>query len=416
MSLIKLLAFQTPVLILLACSQAVTPTPISAPAQFSAQLPIPEVIPTDTLAPSATPITAATVTPDSTPSPTTAAPPSLEPFPTQQPTLPAPTEPATSPAPSGGSAIDMYPDAVLAGDKARYEERIGELLSFRLCDSIAAEDKPRLCGVHVEYPLKGSHPLDAYTHTTEMGPTVVLPVLSLKFLEDLSVAYAWRFIHDYTLEPIDEYVAMLKYRNPEDFLGGRVPDPLTALGVPPRILEDDKEVDDLSLRIRNTMWAFVLAHELGHVKYEHPSNFAVAPEVSQRNELVADAYVVELFGRADNIPIGMILWLQASVGYFKNRADFATEAEYLEWARSQTTHPVNAERLQHMAVALNKSADATLNTTHEEILRFMAVQVIGIGDILAIPDIQRLVARCAILGDPEDLKRLHDRPCDERLE
>ncbi len=43
------------------------------------------------------------------------------------------------------------------------------------------------------------------------------------------------------------------------------------------------------------------------------------------------------------------------------------------------------------------------------------MQVTQIADILAEPDMQRLIARCAVLGDPNDLKRLQDRPCDKRL-
>jgi len=48
-------------------------------------------------------------------------------------------------------------------------------------------------------------------------------------------------------------------------------------------------------------------------------------------------------------------------------------------------------------------------------LRLIASRVVVIGDILSEPDMQRVVARCALLGNPDDLKRLKDRPCDERL-
>jgi hypothetical protein len=310
----------------------------------------------------------------------------------------------------------MYPDVELAKSKTRYERRVSEMFSSGLWQFMNGAEKQALSGVRVELPFKGEGPLDAYSYRRNGTLTVVLPVLSLTFIEDLSVAYVWRHINRHSLEPIDEYLAMLKYRRPEDFPGARVPDPLTALGVPPWIWEQDKRVDELSLRFRNTAWAFILAHELGHLRFRHPGNGQVPPDVSQRNEIEADDFAVDLLSRSDTIPMGMILWFQSSVGYFKNRADFRTEAAYREWMQSETTHPVNPERLRRLAVALNRAADASLSPKHAEVLRFIAGKVVGMGDILAEPDMQRLIARCAVLGRPKDLKRLHDRPCDERLE
>ncbi|MGH9651076.1 MAG: hypothetical protein ACRD3I_11475, partial [Terriglobales bacterium] len=81
----------------------------------------------------------------------------------------------------------------------------------------------------------------------------------------------------------------------------------------------------------------------------------------------------------------------------------------------EASHPINPQRLRRLAVALELAADASLNRKHAEALRFIAVKVVAISDILAEPDMQRLIARCAVLGRPEDLKRLEDRPCDERL-
>jgi hypothetical protein len=309
---------------------------------------------------------------------------------------------------------DMYPDAELRRSQARYERRVVEMFSFALWEVMNAAEKQALAGVRLELPLKGDGPLDAFAHRKNSIPIVVLPALSLKFIEDLSIAYAWRHVNRHSLEPIDEYLAMLKYRRPEEFPGARVPDPLNALGIPPRIWERDKRVDELSLRFRNTAWAFILAHELGHLRLQHPGNRQVQPQVSQRNEIEADAFAVDLLSRSDTIPMGMILWFQASVGYMKNRADFPTEAEYREWMKNEATHPVNPERLQGLSVVLNHAADVSLSPNHAEVLRFIAGKVIGIGDILAEPDMQRLVARCAVLGRPEDLKRLYDRPCNQQ--
>jgi hypothetical protein len=113
--------------------------------------------------------------------------------------------------------------------------------------------------------------------------------------------------------------------------------------------------------------------------------------------------------------MGAILWFQASVGFFKNRADFSTEDEYWAWVRESATHPVNPERLLRLSLLLDALAD-NAGGDRAEFLRFVAQNLVGIGKILSEPDMQRLIARCAVLGDPEDLKRTVDRPCDERLQ
>jgi hypothetical protein len=310
---------------------------------------------------------------------------------------------------AAGGVDDMYSEEQLANDKARYEPRIKFLFWRGLWDFMDGAEKEALAGVRIEHPLKGSSPLDAYSRWDVNDKTVVLPVLSLKFIEDLSTAYAWRYVNQFTLQPSDEYLAMLKYC-PEKFPGARVPDPLTALGVPPRIGEQDKKVEELARRFRNSAWAFILAHELGHLRFLHRGNRNVDPLVSQRNEVEADAFAVHLLERSDTIPMGMILWFQAGVGYLPNRADFAKEAEFLDWVRREATHPMNSERLKRLAVTLDREADAGLNRNHADVLRFIAGKLVQIGDILAEPDMQRLIARKAVLGRPEDLKRLQDPP------
>jgi hypothetical protein len=76
-------------------------------------------------------------------------------------------------------------------------------------------------------------------------------------------------------------MAMLKYRQPENFPGARMAAPLQALGVPLDIWWQDTRVGDLALRLRNTAWAFILAHELGHLRFEHPGNLEIDSATSQ---------------------------------------------------------------------------------------------------------------------------------------
>jgi hypothetical protein len=100
-----------------------------------------------------------------------------------------------------------------------------------------------------------------------------------------------------------------------------------------------------------------------------------------------------------------VLWFQATGGFFPNRADFETEAAYLAWQQSEATHPVNPGRLQSLALALDRAAGDSLDATRAEVLRFIATRLATIAETLAEPDMHRLIARQAVQGDPEDLKR-----------
>ena len=189
------------------------------------------------------------------------------------------------------------------------------------------------------------------------------------------------------------------------------PNPLQALGVPPKIWESDPAVDELSLRFRNTAWAFLLAHELAHLRFRHPGNRGVDPRVSQRNEAQADAFAVELLGRSDTIPMGAVLWFQASVAYFPNRADFDSDRDYEQWVEGTTTHPVNPERLERLGTRLADRADS-VTRDQAEVYRYIAARLQSIGRVLADPDMQRLIVRCATTRGPATLRRLEDRPCE----
>jgi hypothetical protein len=305
------------------------------------------------------------------------------------------------------SLAEIYPEQALAGDRARFEQRLGQLYQRGLWDFLEGPERQALADVRLRFPLIGANrnPFDFYAYQDAGTPTVDLPVLSLKLIEDLCLAWAWRHVHRYSLEPFDEYVAMLKYRAPGDFPGGRYPDPLTALGVPTRVWEQEPAVDELSLRLRNTAWAFILAHELGHLSHRHPGNAAVDPKTSRLHESEADQFALALLARSETIPMGMVLWFQATVGFFPNRTDFDSDTAYEDWRRGAATHPVNPERLQAMAVALDRAAGDSLDPKRAEVLWFIATRLAAIGDTLGEPDMQRLIARQAVLGDPEGLKR-----------
>lgn len=306
------------------------------------------------------------------------------------------------------AAADIYTEAELAADAPRYAERFAFLLERGMLPFMTPEERRTLADVVIDHPQRGADLLSIRSELLDGLEVINAPVETLKFVEDLSVAYAWRHLSGSGLEPIDEYLAMLWIR-PDAFAGGRA-DPLSALGVPDRVWETDPRVGDLSLRFRNSAWAFILAHELGHWRFGHPSAPA-SPAETRRQEEQADAFAADVLARSETIPMGMILWFQATAGYYPSRADYDSDASYEAWLRTTAEHPVNGRRMRSLAAAMERQADRATDRDRADVLRFIGARLASIGEIVEDPEMQRYLRRCAEVREPDDLARRGDRPC-----
>jgi hypothetical protein len=301
----------------------------------------------------------------------------------------------------GPSPAQIYSAAHLAGERSRIEARIEALREVLTRREYLGADAAWLAQVPVQIPDRHENgdPLGFFSD----GRSVTMPLDALLFVEDLTMAYAWRERSGRSLEPMDEYLAMLRWKPLQDWPDGYYLEPLTALGVPPAIWESDASVGDLGTRLRNEAWAFILSHELGHVYHRHPGNTVPAPEV-QENERAADAFALTLMERTDTIPLGAVLYFQATAGFYPGRVDLPTDAAYARWQREEATHPVNADRLLAMAIALQLWSRGEPNAERADILRFIGSRLEEIATILADPAQQQLVVRNAVYGDPNDLR------------
>jgi hypothetical protein len=254
----------------------------------------------------------------------------------------------------------MYDRAAVAREQARLQSRIREIYVKAFEPSLTPEERRALSGVTFEAPIDGDphygdHDpvIGYYSHS---GTRVVtMPAISLLFFEELCVAIAWLQVHGYRLETVEEYAAMLKYRDARAF-GGRYATPLEALGIPAGAVRDPK-VNDLSLRFRNSGYAFILAHELGHIRYRHPGNRGVPVAVSQANEKQADQFGLDLMRRTSTIPMGALLYFQAGLYYFDNRADYPSDAEWQAHLSRTATHPLTVDRLEGLSRSVSALAE-----------------------------------------------------------
>jgi hypothetical protein len=228
----------------------------------------------------------------------------------------------------------LYDAATLRQLQPRYEATSQKLLDRLIWNALLPHEKQKLTGVRVEHPLEAEgnlkgEPLMFYARY----PRVVLPVFSLKFLDDLCTATAWLQVNNYSLETVSDYVAMLRFRHAQDFPGKRYPPPLSALGIPDHALQDAR-VDELALNHFVTARAFLLLHELGHLYYGHnPTTLAV----SQRNERQADRFAAEVLQRTPVAPLGSLVFFMALAHW----ADYPPQ--------DLRTHPLTGERLHALA-------------------------------------------------------------------
>jgi predicted Zn-dependent protease len=173
--------------------------------------------------------------------------------------------------------------------------------------------------------------------------------------------------------------------------------------VPQRAWERERDLLSLATALRNHAWAFLMAHELAHVLHRHPGN-RVAPVVSQANEREADAFAMEMMERTGTIPIGAILYFQATAAVYMSRADLPTDTAYARWQREGATHPVNSQRLAAIARRLELWARRTQDADRREALLSIGHRLDAIAAILDEPAMQQLIVRRAVFGDPSALR------------
>ncbi len=220
----------------------------------------------------------------------------------------------SAPAQGGG----IYRERTLAGDAARYEQRIQRLYEREIRPWLSSDEIGALEGVSLELrlPEAGDHPLDFPAQPADGGRRIVLAVLPLKMLEDLSTAWAWLADRGYSLDTIDDYAAMLGHRDAAAFPGGRYPQPLDALGVPRNALADPA-VDEVAVELRNTAWSFLILHQIGHLQR------------ADATEAQADGFALSVFERSGAIPAGAVLVLQAEIYRLEDRASAARLARFV---------------------------------------------------------------------------------------
>ncbi|MGI9415742.1 MAG: hypothetical protein ACR2PM_18845, partial [Hyphomicrobiales bacterium] len=211
-------------------------------------------------------------------------------------------------------------------------------------------EKAAFAGIRFLFPRPKpkDYVLNFYAFAKDGRAVVVMPLLSLKMLEDLTTAYAWLHRNGYSLGTIDLYFAMLHHRARKDFPGGRYPPPLEALGVPETALKDPK-VDENSLAFRNEAFAFILLHELGHVLYKHKGYDEITKAQARADETRSDRFALDVLGRTGTPPLGAVMFFQAQFYSLPHRGLFASAEAWQNYMHKAATHPLTGDRIEALA-------------------------------------------------------------------
>lgn len=226
----------------------------------------------------------------------------------------------------------LYPTKTLQHVQSVYGDNIRGVLFEDIYPYLLPDERRSLSKVKLDIPLYGNNASIFEYYTGLQSGMITIPALSIKFFDDMALAFAWYEYKKRDKAKIVEYVARLYSQ--QDYLQA----PLTALAVPEKAWQQSQYVDDISQKILKSGIAFLLLHELGHWHYRHAGYDAISNKQAQQQEKQSDAMALDVMGRMHTLPFGMVIWFTVT-GLLQG---------------DPTTHPLSADRLYAIAEKIEK--------------------------------------------------------------
>jgi hypothetical protein len=309
--------------------------------------------------------------------------------------------------PDVASDTSLYDDSTLAYWQGRYEPNIRYNLDSLILPALSSSERRAVRMLSLQLPLRDEYDPLAY-YVPRQSSTIVMSILSIKFMDDLAIASVWLVKNDYSIESIAYYCDVVKYRNAASGDGDFYKDPLSALGIPADALAD-KWVDETSQNVLKSAVVFILAHEIGHVIGGHSPDASV--ELRQQHEMEADRFAVRIFRQIGVAPIGAVPFFLTATHLAPHRGDFDTDSAWKSWQLTEASHPLSGQRLSALASQLrvaprnftryDKNPDAAVRT-----ILAASDQIDSIGLLLDDKDLQR---HASIVGRRIPLSELRPR-------
>jgi hypothetical protein len=305
---------------------------------------------------------------------------------------------------SGYDHASLYDQAILLKALQIYEQKLRGLWEEDLLAKLPVREQDELRDVVLELPLIGTNRsvLDYYADLP--GRRVVIPILSVQFLDDLVTTWAWLEKRGCNNLLLFNYVAVLRHQGPLDLHNG----PRNTFGVPPNIFSDEFIYDVSGKALKSTIY-FLTAHEAGHLLYRHlPYAEIDSLEIAQQQEMQADAFALDVMRRIGVAPTALAMFFSVTTVFEAVPADFASLSEYKRLLKSRSTHPLSSERLSAVAEQIRENAGqfARLQndqTKWESQFQIMAEQITKLAEELDSREIRLDLKRRGLTAKPAQL-------------
>ena len=258
---------------------------------------------------------------------------------------------------------NIYSAEQLSYWQTRYAPNLVWNFEDLILKKLARNERANAFGVRLEFPLipdEGFSNSPFSFYASVLDKVVYAPISSIKFIDDLSIAYSWLVGNGFSTESLIDYIFCLKYGSNRFVLKSIV------------------------------VW--ILSHELAHIVYNHPSYESVTHAQSQQFETDADSFATNMFKRIGTAPLGMILLFMVFTSFYLNKGDFVLEKDWNDYLRN-STHPFSNERLNSIASEFINSPNEFIDAEPNKIRAKQIVESIGneakeIVDLIRSPKMQ----------------------------
>jgi len=254
-------------------------------------------------------------------------------------------------------AFDVYEWETLQQADKIYSKNIRLIWEEDLLGRLTVKERQAAGNVKLNVPLRGVHNSLFDYYSSPRTREITIPILSVKFFDDLAIAAAWLNRQECALDPVSDYVGMLRYQGSSLSSDGRFPPPQQALGIPQRAL-DDAIVNDVSGKALKSAIYFLMAHELGHVIFQHKPYDMIDGQEAQAQEMQADDFALNIMRRISVPPVGMVLFFMMCSRFEPAPGDFPNLQEYENFVRRTSTHPLTSRRLIAISRGIRSNVDA----------------------------------------------------------
>lgn len=246
----------------------------------------------------------------------------------------------------------LYSTTELEEIGSRYRPNLRGLWIEDFLSQLTHDELARGGQVSLNLPLMGAKQQVLEWYSNPVTRIVYLPISSVKFIDDLAVAFAYYDNMGCDVGTVTDYTGALRFRSQE--LKGS---PLHALGVPTDALKN-ASVDKLAQNILKSIVYFIVAHEYAHVMYRHASYNTISAQQAQRQEIEADAFALEVMRRIGVAPLALTFFFTIASRLEATPGDFASLSTYETYLQQRATHPVSAVRILRIADTIESQIDA----------------------------------------------------------